>query len=221
MFLVILVIYSAWISPFDFAFLDNKEGALRIFDNIVNGFFAIDIILTFFVAYLDSQSYVLIDDHKKIAARSAASSKQQFKDIVKFQCIYYYWKIKLISHCFRYLSTWFIFDVSSTVPFRSLSLLCTDRKGEIGFKILSMLRLWRLRRVSSLFARYIHIHIQNIIIFKILHYKDVKKDTQKYTTWQNPHATIQAREGHQVQLFLDPLYEAHLSKPPNLFSISF
>ncbi|XP_071726528.1 potassium channel KAT3-like [Rutidosis leptorrhynchoides] len=121
MFLVILVIYSAWISPFDFAFLDNKDGVLRIFDNIVNGFFAIDIVLTFFVAYLDSQSYVLIDDHKKIAV--------------------------------RYLSTWFIFDVSSTVPFRSLSLLCTDKKSEIGFKILSMLRLWRLRRVSSLFAR--------------------------------------------------------------------
>ncbi|KAJ9565810.1 hypothetical protein OSB04_001776 [Centaurea solstitialis] len=121
MFLVILVVYSAWISPFDFAFLDNKEGALRIFDNIVNGFFAIDIVLTFFVAYLDSQSYVLVDDHKKIAM--------------------------------RYLSTWFMFDVSSTVPFRSLSLLCTDRKTELGFKVLSMLRLWRLRRVSSLFAR--------------------------------------------------------------------
>ncbi|KAI3680882.1 hypothetical protein L6452_35660 [Arctium lappa] len=121
MFLVILVVYSAWISPFDFAFLDDKEGALRIFDNIVNGFFAIDIVLTFFVAYLDSQSYVLVDDHKKIAV--------------------------------RYLSTWFILDVSSTVPFRSLSLLCTDRKSEIGFKVLSMLRLWRLRRVSSLFAR--------------------------------------------------------------------
>ncbi|KVH89425.1 Ankyrin repeat-containing protein [Cynara cardunculus var. scolymus] len=103
MFLVILVIYSAWISPFDFAFLDDKQGALRIFDNIVNGFFAIDIVLTFFVAYLDSQSYVLVDDHKKIAV--------------------------------RYLSTWFMFDVSSTVPFRSLSLLCTDRKSEIGFKV--------------------------------------------------------------------------------------
>ncbi|KAL7591689.1 potassium channel KAT3 [Lactuca sativa] len=121
MFLIILVVYSAWISPFDFGFLDDKEGTLRIFDNIVNGFFAIDIVLTFFVAYLDSQSYVLVDDHKKIAL--------------------------------RYLSTWFIFDVSSTVPFRSLSLLCTDRKSEIGFQVLSMLRLWRLRRVSSLFAR--------------------------------------------------------------------
>ncbi|KAF5810768.1 putative potassium channel, voltage-dependent, EAG/ELK/ERG, rmlC-like jelly roll [Helianthus annuus] len=121
MFLVIFVIYSAWISPFDFAFLDNKEGGLRIFDNIVNGFFAIDIVLTFFVAYLEPQSYALIDDHKKIAV--------------------------------RYLSTWFIFDVSSTVPFRSLSLLCKDKKSEIGFQILSMLRLWRLRRVSALFAR--------------------------------------------------------------------
>ncbi|KAK9055958.1 hypothetical protein SSX86_027045 [Deinandra increscens subsp. villosa] len=121
MFLVILVIYSAWVSPFDFAFLDNKESGLRIFDNIVNGFFAIDIILTFFVAYLETQSYALIDDHKKIAV--------------------------------RYLSTWFIFDVSSTVPFRSLSLLCKDKKSEMGFQILSMLRLWRLRRVSSLFAR--------------------------------------------------------------------
>jgi len=53
------------------AFLDKKEGALRIFDNIVNGCFAIDIILTFFVAYLDSQSYALVDDHKKIAVRSS------------------------------------------------------------------------------------------------------------------------------------------------------
>ncbi|KAK9064311.1 hypothetical protein SSX86_015691 [Deinandra increscens subsp. villosa] len=121
MFLVILVIYSAWISPFDLAFLDKKEGALRIFDNIVNGFFAIDIILTFFVAYLDSHSYALVDDHKKIAV--------------------------------RYLRTWFIFDVSSTVPFRSLILLCTNKKSEIGYKTLGMLRLWRLRRVSSLFAR--------------------------------------------------------------------
>ena len=78
MFLVILVIYSAWISPFDIAFLDKQEGGLRIFDNIVNGFFAIDIILTFFVAYLDRQSYVIVDDHKKIALRSAANFIEKF-----------------------------------------------------------------------------------------------------------------------------------------------
>jgi hypothetical protein len=42
------VIYSAWICPFEFAFLPYKQDALFIVDNIVNGFIAIDIILTFF-----------------------------------------------------------------------------------------------------------------------------------------------------------------------------
>ncbi|KAF7803177.1 Potassium channel KAT1 [Senna tora] len=121
MLLIILVIYSAWICPFEFAFLPYKQDALFIIDNTVNGFFAIDIILTFFVAYLDSHSYLLVDDPKKIAI--------------------------------RYISTWFIFDVCSTAPFQPISLLFTDHSSELGFKLLNMLRLWRLRRVSFLFAR--------------------------------------------------------------------
>ncbi|KAK9696962.1 hypothetical protein RND81_08G006800 [Saponaria officinalis] len=121
MLLVILVVYSAWICPFEFAFLSYKEDALFIADHIVNGFFAVDIVLTFFVAYVDSRTYLLIDYHRKIAV--------------------------------RYLSTWFIFDVCSTAPLQSLSLLFTDHNGALGFKALNMLRLWRLRRVSSLFAR--------------------------------------------------------------------
>ncbi|XP_017238009.1 potassium channel KAT3 isoform X1 [Daucus carota subsp. sativus] len=121
MFLVILVIYSAWICPFEFAFLTYKQNPLFILDNIVNAFFAIDIILTFFVAYVDSQSYLLVYEPKRIS--------------------------------FRYLSTWFIFDVCSTAPLQPLSLLLTDRSGGLTFKVLNMLRLWRLRRVSCLFAR--------------------------------------------------------------------
>ncbi|KAK8664576.1 hypothetical protein V6N13_084360 [Hibiscus sabdariffa] len=119
--LVVLVIYSAWICPFEFAFLTHKEDALFIIDNIVNGFFAVDIVLTFFVAYLDSQSYLLVDDPKKIAI--------------------------------RYISTWFAFDVCSTAPFQPLSLMFTDHGSELRLMLLNMLRLWRLRRVSSLFAR--------------------------------------------------------------------
>lgn len=69
MFLILLVIYSAWISPFQFAFLTYKQDGLFIADNIVNGFFAVDIVLAFFVAYLDGKSYLLIDDPKKIAIR--------------------------------------------------------------------------------------------------------------------------------------------------------
>ncbi|XP_028764347.1 potassium channel KAT2 isoform X2 [Neltuma alba] len=121
MILVVLVIYSAWICPFEFAFLSTKQDALFIIDNVVDGFFAIDIVLTFFVAYLDSHSHLLVDDP---------------------------WKIAI-----RYISTWFIFDVCSTAPFQSISLLFTNHSSELGFDLLNMLRLWRLRRVSSLFAR--------------------------------------------------------------------
>ncbi|KAL2897808.1 Potassium channel AKT1 [Bienertia sinuspersici] len=67
MFLVVLVFYTAWGSPFEFGFLDSPIKALAIIDNVVNGFFAIDIILTFFVAYLDPQTYLLVDDRKLIA----------------------------------------------------------------------------------------------------------------------------------------------------------
>ncbi|XP_061374310.1 potassium channel KAT2-like [Gastrolobium bilobum] len=121
MLLVVLVIYSAWICPFEFAFMPYKKDALFIIDNIVDGFFAIDIVLTFFVAYLDSHSYLLVDDPKRIAI--------------------------------RYISTWFAFDVCSTAPFQPISLLLTNHSSELGFKVLNMFRLWRLRRVSSLFAR--------------------------------------------------------------------
>ncbi|KAF7840467.1 potassium channel KAT1 [Senna tora] len=121
MLLVVLVIYSAWICPFEFAFLTAKKDALFIIDNVIDGLFAIDIVLNFFVAYLDNHSYLLIDDHKRIAI--------------------------------RYISTWFIFDVCSTAPFQSISLLFTNYSSELCFELLNMLRLWRLRRVSSLFAR--------------------------------------------------------------------
>ncbi|PKA47202.1 Potassium channel KAT1 [Apostasia shenzhenica] len=120
-FLIFLVIYSAWICPFEFAFLKYLPNNLFLADNIVNGFFAIDIILTFFVAYLDRKSYLLVDDPKKIAV--------------------------------GYLSSWFIFDICSTAPFQPISLLFNEHGNSLVFKVLNMLRLWRLHRVSSLFAR--------------------------------------------------------------------
>ncbi|KAL2897769.1 Potassium channel AKT1 [Bienertia sinuspersici] len=72
-FLVLLVLYTAWVSPYEFGFLQRPIRGLAITDNIVNGFFAIDIILTFFVAYLDPQTFLLVDDHKKIAWRYVRS----------------------------------------------------------------------------------------------------------------------------------------------------
>ncbi|KAG6495550.1 hypothetical protein ZIOFF_043376 [Zingiber officinale] len=66
-FLIVLVVYSAWVSPFEFGFLGHAKGTLALVDNIVNALFAIDIILTFFLAYLDRTTYLLVDDPKLIA----------------------------------------------------------------------------------------------------------------------------------------------------------
>uniref|UniRef100_A0ACD5VT13 Uncharacterized protein n=1 Tax=Avena sativa TaxID=4498 RepID=A0ACD5VT13_AVESA len=118
-FLVLLVVYSAWICPLEFAFMRYLPRAPFVVDDVVNVFFAVDIVLTFFVPFVDKKSYVVVDDPKKIAL--------------------------------RYLSTWFIFDVCSTVPFHSIDHLFN--KYGLGFRFLNVLRLWRLRRVSSLFAR--------------------------------------------------------------------
>lgn len=118
-FLVFLVLYTAWASPFEFGFLQKPRPPLSILDNIVNGFFAVDIILTFFVAFLDKVTYLLIDDPKRIA--------------------------------WRYASTWLIFDVVSTFPYEVFGSLLHESIQ--GYGIFSMLRLWRLRRVSNCFAR--------------------------------------------------------------------
>uniref|UniRef100_A0A2C9UCU1 Potassium channel n=1 Tax=Manihot esculenta TaxID=3983 RepID=A0A2C9UCU1_MANES len=118
-FLVFLVFYTSWASPFEFGFLEWPVGALAIVDNVVNAFFAVDIVLTFFVAYLDKYTFLLVDNRKKIA--------------------------------FRYAKTWLVFDVVSTFPSELLRSIFPDRLQSYGY--LSMLRLWRLRRVSRFFAR--------------------------------------------------------------------
>lgn len=114
-----LVFYTAWVSPFEFGFLQKPSGGLSIADNIVNGFFAIDIVLTFFVAFLDKTTYLLIDDPKKIA--------------------------------WRYARSWLAFDVISTIPSEVARSILPDSVQAYGY--FSMLRLWRLRRVSKFFAR--------------------------------------------------------------------
>uniref|UniRef100_A0A0D9V3I5 Potassium channel n=1 Tax=Leersia perrieri TaxID=77586 RepID=A0A0D9V3I5_9ORYZ len=118
-FLIVLVVYTAWVSPFEFGFIRKPAGALATIDNVVNAFFAVDIILTFFVAYLDKMTYMLEDDPKKIA--------------------------------WRYCTTWLVLDVASTIPSEFARRILPSKLRSYGF--FNMLRLWRLRRVSSLFSR--------------------------------------------------------------------
>ncbi|XP_047327503.1 potassium channel AKT1-like [Impatiens glandulifera] len=118
-FLVLLVFYTAWVSPFEFGFLEKPRGPLPILDNVVNGFFFIDIAMTFFLAYLDKTTYLLVDDKTKIA--------------------------------WRYAKSGLVFDVVSTIPAELVRIILPSNLQSFGY--FSMLRLWRLRRVSAMFAR--------------------------------------------------------------------
>ncbi|KAI3445629.1 hypothetical protein Pfo_002294 [Paulownia fortunei] len=121
--MVVLVAYSAWFCPYEIAFLDsNPSTSVYIADNIVDIFFAVDIVLTFFVAYIDSTTQLLVLDSTKIAK--------------------------------RYLSTWFVMDVASTVPFETIAFLISGKHHVgVSYSVLGMLRFWRLRRVKSFFTR--------------------------------------------------------------------
>lgn len=146
MFLIPLVIYSAWICPFELAFLRYLPAKLLWIENILNSFFAIDIVLTFFVACLDRKSYVLIDDPKRIAVRFVC----EWFFVIRFKNSLFTYHV---ARAFRYLSSGFVFDILSTAPFEAISLLFRGDGDDLGFKILNMLRLWRLWRVSSFFSR--------------------------------------------------------------------
>jgi len=68
--MVILVAYSAWVYPFEVAFMHSSPNRkLYIVDNIVDLFFAVDIVLTFFVAYVDRTTHLLVRDSKRIVVR--------------------------------------------------------------------------------------------------------------------------------------------------------
>lgn len=122
-YLVVLVVYSAWSSPFELAFRNMSTSALMPIDLVVDAFFAVDIILTFFVAYLDKSTYLLIEDHKKIALRyiSHLWFPMDVASTLPFQTIYRIFTGKM-------------------------------HRGDV-FGFLNLLRLWRLRRVSEFFSR--------------------------------------------------------------------
>jgi hypothetical protein len=118
-FLALLVFYSAWMSPFELGFLDEPSLSLSIIDNSVNLLFCIDIVLTFFVAYYDKLTYLLVDKQGKIVM--------------------------------RYLKSWFLLDVISTIPYEFVRQLLPNDINIYGY--FGLLRLWRLHRVSALFAK--------------------------------------------------------------------
>ncbi|KAF0891541.1 hypothetical protein E2562_010537 [Oryza meyeriana var. granulata] len=120
-FLILLVLYSAWVSPFELAMERAASIVFVVIDLVVDAFFVIDIAMSFFVAYRDTSNSLLITDRRKIATR-----------YLKRPC--------------------FVLDVASTIPLQIIYRLVTGKiQGLFGF--LNLLRLWRLRHISKLFAR--------------------------------------------------------------------
>ncbi|GJM93319.1 hypothetical protein PR202_ga09866 [Eleusine coracana subsp. coracana] len=137
-FLIVLVLYSAWVSPFELAIESAVTMPLLVVDLVVDIFFAVDIALSFFVAYVDRSTNLFVDDRRKIASR----------------CL---------------TRPWFVMDVASTIPFHIIFRLVSGKSTGFGF--LNLLRLWRLRRVSNLFAgleKDIRINYFCIRIIKLL-----------------------------------------------------
>jgi hypothetical protein len=68
----------------------------------------------------------------------------------------------------------FAMDVASTVPFHVIYRLVSGRST--GFRYLNLLRLWRLQRVSKLFARYVRhaslLHLPVYLYLYIQTYRD-------------------------------------------------
>ncbi|KAL3676271.1 hypothetical protein R1sor_026219 [Riccia sorocarpa] len=153
-FLVPLVIYSAWVAPFEFGFLENPDRSLAIADNVDNLFFGVDILVTFFVAYVDKTTYLLVDDRRKMhygipnfSSLFIASQAEHEVPVLSLRQI-------LRIAATTYLSTWFLLDVASTVPFSLVTFIFTGNYGRgFTYSLLNMLRLWRLRRVSALFSK--------------------------------------------------------------------
>ncbi|KAK9268938.1 hypothetical protein L1049_000704 [Liquidambar formosana] len=122
--LVLLVIYTAWVSPFEFAFLEKPERplALSITNIVIDGFFAVDIVLTFFVACLDKTTYLLVDNPKQIAL--------------------------------KYISSGLAFDVISTIPSELAQKIFPSSFHSYGlFNMLRLWRLQRVNAFFARYER--------------------------------------------------------------------
>ncbi|KAF8693586.1 hypothetical protein HU200_038989 [Digitaria exilis] len=128
--LVLPVIFSAWASPFELAVERAATLPFLVADLIADAFFAVDIVASILATCSrrprGNTNMPFIDDRKKAAM--------------------------------RHLRPWTLaMDVASTIPFQAIHHLDAGRGAAAAWsspcRVLSLLRLWRLRRVSELFAK--------------------------------------------------------------------
>ncbi|KAE9446882.1 hypothetical protein C3L33_21220, partial [Rhododendron williamsianum] len=105
-------------------------------------------------------------------------------------------------YIYRYLTTWFVMDMASTIPFEALAYFFTGKhqKG-LCFSLLGLLRFWRIRRVKQFFTRFFnnplthhYIHITTTFITNLM--------ISKSELEMGSNNILQAGKGHQVTVFL-------------------
>jgi len=73
-FILLWAVYSSFFTPMEFGFFRGLPENLFIFDVVGQVVFLLDIILQFFIAYRDSQTYRTVYKRTPIALRSVLSS---------------------------------------------------------------------------------------------------------------------------------------------------
>ncbi|XP_059653505.1 potassium channel AKT2/3-like [Cornus florida] len=122
--MVLLVAYSALVYPFEVAYLSSSpKKELYIADNVTDLFFAVDIVLTFFVAYIDQTTQLLVRDRKKIAKRY------------------------LLTWFFMDVASTIPFEAIASFLFTGKYQVGSS------YYFLGLLRFWRIRRMNQFFTR--------------------------------------------------------------------
>ena len=167
-FLVVLVVYSAWASPFELAFKKVATGSLLPVDLLVDAFFALDIVLTFFVAYLDKSTYLLVDDHKKIAVRYV----NFFTHSKYMQCEMSYWsKFKIYRTGIRIIENYVLWQLpyKPVVPHgRSLHSSITGNTQNFDWKDVPQWGLRFPQFTSVLATKACWWALHKVIIVKVI-----------------------------------------------------
>jgi potassium voltage-gated channel Eag-related subfamily H protein 7 len=126
-FIAVLLIYTAYVTPYEVAFLETKFNAMFVVNQFVNLSFFCDMVKTFFTAHLDKEHGVLQGDLSKIAKNYMMS----------------WFIIDLVSIA--------PFD---SVGLATKSEALQKAKGARIIRLLRLLKLLRLLRSMRIFTRY-------------------------------------------------------------------
>lgn len=115
--ILVWAIYSSFFTPFEFGFFRGLQEKLFILDIVGQVAFLVDIILQFFVAYRDSQTYRMVYKRTPIALRFVSSVFLiTYPFYVKYNCLV---DLMTIS-CYRYLKSGFILDLLGCMPWDNI-----------------------------------------------------------------------------------------------------